>query len=103
MDLQRVTEVGLFDIKRAHQRISGFGVDIRLLQMADAFLVLSAGVPGFGDDGIARMQAGNRLLMRRKNTGVMVRINLQGRGQQRMVCEDSKDEEKSYGHACSML
>src|SRR2546426_1402237 len=105
MHFQGVAPFGFFDIKRAHQGIAAFRVNIRLLQMAGAFLVLSAGIPRFRNHGVARMNMGHGLLVRRKDAGVMVRVNLMGFGQQRTMRQQSnrENENRSKRHLASSM
>ena len=82
MNFQRVAAVGFFDVEGAHQRVSGLGIDVGVLEMAHAFLVLPAGIPGLGNHGVAGVNMGDRFFMRGKYARVMVRVNRDRLGQQ---------------------
>src|ERR1700722_19584466 len=102
MHFERIAPLGFFDIERAHQWIARLRVDIRLLQMADALVVLPAGIPRLRHNGVAGVNTGNRLFMSRKDAGVMVRVNLVGFAFNRAMRQERKCSEEdceSYRHA----
>ena len=76
VNFQGIPILGFLDIERPHKRIAALGVNVRMLDMANAKVVLSSGVPGPRDHGISGFDPKHRVLEGGKNSRVVGRINL---------------------------